>query len=76
MRPGRTGCRDHGQGTSSVALDTGVDDAGDLYPRRARDKFLQAAPIEIREYGGEFIMETDNTKESLIAELEKAIALR
>ncbi len=41
------------------------------YPR---DKFLQAAPIEIREYGGEFIMETDNTKESLIAEWEKAIA--
>ena len=41
------------------------------YPR---DKFLQAAPIEIREYGGEFVMETDNTKESLIAEWEKAIA--
>ncbi len=40
------------------------------YPR---DKFLQAAPIEIREYGGAFVMETDNTKESLIAEWEKAI---
>jgi thioredoxin reductase len=40
------------------------------YPR---DKFLQAAPIEIREYGGEFVMETDNTKEGLISEWEKAI---
>jgi thioredoxin reductase len=40
------------------------------YPR---EKFLQASPIEIREYGGEFVMETDNTKESLIAEWEKAI---
>ncbi len=41
------------------------------YPR---NKFVQAAPIEIREYGSEFLMETDNTKLGLIQEWERVIA--
>lgn len=39
-----------------------------------RKKLVQAAPIEIREYGNLFVMEADNTTEVLISEWEKVIS--